>query len=95
MVRTKFEEIVWTPDSSRLLYAKFVSESGWGSSRDELWVVAVSGGTPKSLNLTSRAMWHLTIHPDGRQLAYTSTSGEPKAGIWVMENFLPDRKDKY
>jgi Tol biopolymer transport system component len=83
-------EYVWTPDSKQLLFAKFVAGSGWGSSRQELWIVPASGGAPKNLNLESRMMWLLTVHPDGDRIAYTSDTS--RAEIWVMENFLPDEK---
>ncbi|MEE9502964.1 MAG: tetratricopeptide repeat protein [Candidatus Aminicenantaceae bacterium] len=87
-------EYVWTPDSKQLLFAKFVAGSGWGTSRQELWVVSASGGAPKSLNLESRMMWLLTMHPDGDRIAYTSGSGTSKAEIWVMENFLSKEKSQ-
>lgn len=90
LVRVGLDALAWTPDSKQLLFAKFTAESGWGTSRDELWVIPMSGGTPKSLKLTSRGLWNLTIHPDGQKIAYTSANSE--AEIWVMENFLPDEK---
>jgi len=80
-------EFAWTPDSKQLLFAKFVAGNGWGSSRQELWVVPLNGGAPKSLNLESRMMWLLTMHPDGERIAYTSDKS--KAEIWAMDNFLP------
>lgn len=83
-------EYVWTPDSKQLLFAKFVAGSGWGTSRQELWIVPASGEAPKSLSLESRMMWLLTIHPDGQRIAYTSDKS--KAEIWVMENFLSEEK---
>ena len=92
LFRTSFSEFVWTPDSKHLLFAKFVAGSGWGNSREELWIVPASGGTPKSLSLKSRMMWLLTIHPDGKRIAYTSDNS--KAEIWVMENFLPKGEEE-
>jgi hypothetical protein len=39
-------------------------------------------------------MWdfyHLTVHPDGTRLAFTSYGSAPKhPEIWVMDNFLPN-----
>lgn len=92
LLRTSFSEFVWAPDSKHLLFAKFVAGSGWGNSREELWIVPASGGTPKSLSLKSRMMWLLTIHPDGKRIAYTSDNS--KAELWVMENFLPKGEEE-
>ncbi len=83
-------EFAWTPDSKQLLFGKFVAGEGWGSSQQELWAVSVEGGPPKSLNLKTRLMWLLTVHPDGKRIAYSGHNS--KAEIWVMENFLPDEK---
>ena len=33
---------------------------------------------------------HLSLHPDGRRLAYAA--GQSEAEVWVMENFLPEPK---
>jgi Tol biopolymer transport system component len=90
VVSNSGNDFVWTPDSKQILFAKFVPGSGYGSSRQELWTVPVDGGTPKSLNLESRLMWLLTIHPDGNQIAYNNY--QSRAEIWVMENFLADQK---
>ena len=39
-------------------------------------------------------MGHLRIHPDGRQIAFTTHSPQPdKTEIWVLENFLPPLKE--
>ncbi|MBN2266191.1 MAG: PD40 domain-containing protein [Candidatus Aminicenantes bacterium] len=79
-------DFVWAPDSQQILFAKLIPGSGYGNSRQGLWVVRLDGGPPRSLNLESRLMWLLTIHPEGDQIAYsTHKSG---AEIWVMENFL-------
>jgi Tol biopolymer transport system component len=90
LVRTGPSAVAWTPDSKQILYAKTITENGWGSSREELWIVPVSGGSSTNLNLTSKGLWHLTIHPDGDRIAYTSDKS--RAEIWVMENFLPGTK---
>jgi hypothetical protein len=47
-------------------------------------------------------MGHLRIHPDGRQIAFTSkpriaATGKlqtDKVEIWTLENFLPPRGDQ-
>ncbi|MCX6376441.1 MAG: hypothetical protein NTU88_10495, partial [Armatimonadetes bacterium] len=58
-----------------------------GSLKTELWSVSVQGGEPRKLDLTAENMRDLSVHPDGRQIAFTA--GQTKSEVWVMENFLP------
>jgi len=32
----------------------------------------------------------LSVHPDGRRLAFHASSGDGTTEVWVMENFLPE-----
>jgi Tol biopolymer transport system component len=84
----KPERIVWTPDSRYLLIVK-----GEGR-KSELWRIAVAGGRPERVAdelPTDPGGWRgLRIHPDGRQIAFTSKSVQQE--LWVMENFLPEVK---
>jgi Tol biopolymer transport system component len=81
-------DFTWAPDSKQILYAKVVLAHSDPSSWQELWTVPVDGGPPKNLNLQSRLMWLLTIHPDGDRIAYSTHNSREE--IWVMENFLPE-----
>ncbi len=58
------------------------------TSRIELWSIPVTGGEPRKLNLGVKVS-HLSLHPDGRRIAFTGP--DPKGGdeVWLMENFLP------
>ncbi len=76
--------IAWSQDGFNLLFTR---EPGPGNSKTELWLIPVRGGEPRKLGLTARNMRELSIHPDGRRIAYTS--GGDRSEIWVMENFLP------
>ena len=55
---------------------------------------AVAGGRPERVAdelPTDPGGWRgLRIHPDGRQIAFTSKSVQQE--LWVMENFLPEVK---
>ena len=57
-----------------------------------LWRVSAEGGDAQKLELDldlAVGMPGVRVHPDGRQLAFTS--GQPyKLEIWALENFLPD-----
>jgi len=36
---------------------------------------------------------HLSIHPDGQHIAFSSMGANPEQPqVWVMENFLPKEK---
>jgi Tol biopolymer transport system component len=73
----------WTPDSNSIIVASAPS----GQVR-EYWQVSISGGDPRKLDLTVDIPTRPHLHPDGRRLAYTTTT-ETKAEVWVLENFLP------
>jgi len=75
--------LVWTPDGRHLLFARPKDEA------TELWRISVEGGEPQNLGLTMKKMESLSIHPDGRRIAFTGPGPRPGAEVWVMENFLP------
>ncbi len=75
--------LVWTPDGRYLLFGKRKDGA------TELWRIPVEGGGPQSLGLTMEKIEHLSIHPDGRRIAFTGP-GSGHNGVWVMENFLPE-----
>jgi Tol biopolymer transport system component len=79
-----FGTIAWTPDGRSVLFAR---RTGPGSPKTELWSVPVQGGEPRKLELTAENMRDLSVHPDGRHIAYTA--GRDRSEVWVMENFLP------
>jgi hypothetical protein len=62
-------------------------------TKNELWVVPIEGGAPRRLewDATRVATWangRISVHPDGRQLAYLS-SDERRWHLMVVENVLP------
>lgn len=77
----------WAADSSFVIVRK--EKFGGDRASDEYWQIPIPAGEPKKLNLNLKIgniPW-ISIHPDGRQVAYTT--GENRADVWVMENFLP------
>jgi Tol biopolymer transport system component len=76
--------VAWTPDGQSVLFTKQPSP---GDSKTELWLIPARGGEPRELDLTAENMGELSVHPDGRRIAYTA--GQDKQEVWVMENFLP------
>ncbi len=83
-----FGPIAWSPDGSRLLFVR----RNFKENKFEIWQIPVEGGQPQNLRLSTTAVSPISIHPDGKRIAYSF--GQPKAEIWVMENFLPKTKEK-
>ncbi len=78
--------LVWTPDGEHLI---FITGRPDRDER-ELWKISVREGAPVKLGNIPERPKHLSLHPDGRRLAYAA--GQSEAEVWVMENFLPEPK---
>ena len=74
----------WTRDGRSILFSQFWSQH---DGLDGLWQVSLSGGAAQKLDVPRPADAGLSLHPDGRRLAFTTEA--QKLEIWVMENFLP------
>jgi Tol biopolymer transport system component len=76
----------WTPDGRYLLAMR--STKGRIS---ELLRVPAAGGEAQKTGLVMERISHLSVHPDGRRIAFDSgIRGNHE--IWVMEDFLPALK---
>jgi Tol biopolymer transport system component len=75
----------WAPDSSSVIVGRGIP----GDPKFiERWRIPISGGEPARTDPRLTLGGPPRLHPDGRQLAYTTTT-ESKTEIWVLENFLP------
>lgn len=74
----------WTPDGKEIIFVKSEKQNC------ELWKIPVEGGEPQKVDLTMERMRRLRIHPDGRRIVFIA--GKSINEIWVMENFLPEKK---
>lgn len=83
-----FGPIAWSPDRGHILFVK----RNFKLNKFEIWQIPVEGGEPQNLGLSTTAMSPISIHPDGKRIAYNF--GQPKAEMWVMENFLPESRKK-
>jgi Tol biopolymer transport system component len=87
LMRITEGSIAWAPDGRSVLS---VRQPNPRDSRTELWLIPVQGGEPRKLGLTAENMRDLSVHPDGRHIAFTA--GGERREVWVMENFLPAAK---
>ncbi len=81
----------WSADGRFIYFSKLPSiEAPW-----DFYRVSVDGGEAQKIDLTMAGFRHLSVHPDGQRVAFSSEG--PNYGIhqvWVMENFLPTDKAK-
>lgn len=78
----------WTPDGKNILLMHYPGlPSDPQPAPPELWRVSVETGKAEKMGLDMRRSGQLTVHPDGKRVAFVS--GESKSEIWVMENLLP------
>jgi Tol biopolymer transport system component len=80
----KCRSVAWVPDGEYVLFTKGEKK---GTS---LWRISPEVKEPKKLWQSEQYLEGLSIHPDGRRLAFYTASMEEE--IWVMENFLPKEK---
>ena len=83
------QHLAWTPDGHFIV----CSFSDRSSGKCELIRIPAEGGQPQKMGLSMYGISELSIRPDGRQIAFSS-SGPIKRmpEIWVMKNFLPEEK---
>ena len=78
----------WTADGRYIL---FTSPKDKEAYQWDLCRISVAGGEPQRLGLDMRTL-SPSVHQDGRRISFTSLTPSSYAGIWAMENFLPDQK---
>ncbi len=82
----RFWPIQWTPDGRFLRFAKLISSTEPKTpSKIEYWRIS-----PDGRNLQKLEGGGYRIHPDGRQVAFTT--GKSESALWALENFLPPEK---
>ena len=82
-----FPSTSWSRDGNYLLLGIKDPESDHDNF--ELCRISIAGAEIEKLGLSMDGEFvNLNVHPDGQHISF-STSGQPSAEIWVMENFLP------
>jgi Tol biopolymer transport system component len=92
LLRARGERIVvhgWTADGLSVLVARWVElapDAPPPTRMATLWRVPVSGAAPVSTGLTMDAIRDVSVHPDGRRIAFNA--GFKRSEHWVLENLL-------
>jgi len=83
-----WDSFAFTPDGSGLYYATN-AETDEEIPRRAIrpWIVDLSGGEPRPLDLLPWLTTAIRPHPDGRRVA--TVAGDPVWELWVMEDMAP------
>jgi Tol biopolymer transport system component len=73
----------WAADGRYVIFGK--------RPLNELWCVSAEGGEAWKLLTMDGTVSCVSVHPDGRRIAFTMT-GRREGGTWAMDNFLPKPK---
>lgn len=78
----------WTSDGTSLLVTRWTVPPGGTDApiQRTLWRVPASGDPPTSTGLAMEGLRDITIHPDGRQIAFNA--GWKEYESWVLEQVL-------
>jgi dipeptidyl aminopeptidase/acylaminoacyl peptidase len=83
------EEVAFSPDSREICFSRFVANEAL-TGNSNLFVIPVTGGTPKQIT-PSKASVHTPLYsPDGRYIAYSATL-RPMQESDLTRLFLYDR----
>jgi Tol biopolymer transport system component len=82
----------WSADGQYIYFSKLQKSLPLEAMMD-LYRIPIDGGAPQKLDLTMKRIRHLSVHPDGQRIAFSSMGANPEQSqVWVMENFLPADK---
>lgn len=80
----------WSADGRYIYFSKLQKSLG---TLMEIWRVSVEGGQAQKIDVAMTRIRHLSVHPDGQRIAFSSMGANPdQSQVWVMENFLPADK---
>jgi len=90
-------DLTWSPDSQIVYFSRISSKQSGDKPFDwDLWRVPINGGNAEKLDLVMQRLRSLSMHPDGKQIAFASHSlgVRPAPEVWVMKNYLPENKSR-
>lgn len=81
--------IPWTPDGRAVIVRRMLDAR---AMKSDLWLVPIDGGARRKLDvdvsrIATFANGRISVHPDGRQLAYLSND-ERRYQVMVVDNIL-------
>jgi Tol biopolymer transport system component len=84
-----FQLAGWTGDGLNLLVIRWSFDAARSRrvGNETLWRIPSTGGAPVFTGLALAGLRDVSIHPDGRQIAFNA--GYRRNEHWVMENLLP------
>jgi hypothetical protein len=82
-----YQGLPWLPDGQGFLVRERIG------SISEMWYVPLAG-SPRKLDVDATPwatgpVGALSLHPDGRRLAFLLRSTRPTSEVWTLEHFLP------
>ena len=78
--------LAWSPDGRWLYFRK------WNDDKKvaEIWRVSVDGKEAGSVGIAFPQLQYITVHPDGKRIAFTVGDRNKLTSIWAMKNFLKE-----
>ncbi|MFH1944695.1 MAG: tetratricopeptide repeat protein [Acidobacteriota bacterium] len=88
--------LTWSKDGKYILFSNVVPDQEKKTVPTfHLLQIPLEGGEPQALDLKTVRIENLSVHPDGKNMAFFSFGPTMKMPIlWKMENFLPKSNDK-
>jgi len=80
-----WSDLTWTPDGRALLFTRFRNAPQGRTTG--VWRISAEGGKPQPLPLEMAGLRDVRVHPDGRQVAFTT--GQWATEVWAIDNLLP------
>ena len=80
--------VTWTPNGRELIFGH------GGGAYNSLRQIPLEGGQPRNIGpqMLSIGTRGVSIHPNGRLLAFHAYSGKTQSEVWVLENLLRQSK---
>lgn len=82
----------FSPDGKYIYFVERPdSNAGPADLREELWRVPAAGGSAEKLGFSTKgfSIWSLSVHPDGKHLAFAEERYQDDPTEWVLDHFLP------
>ena len=88
--------LTWSKDGKYIVFSNVVPDQEKKIVPTfHLLQIPLEGGEPQALDLKTVRIENLSVHPDGKNMAFFSFGPTMKMPIlWKMENFLPKSNDK-